>query len=90
MIVGLGLVVVGVVAWLCPRFGRIGGAVVGFACGLLPSALILTLAVIFARHNLYEVVGTYAVAAIVAIPSAIAGALAGIICSQHEKTSLAS
>jgi len=90
MIVGMGLVLVGVVALLCPRFGKIGGAVVGLVCGLLPSALILALALIVARHNLAEGVGTYAVAACVAVPSGIGGGLAGIICSGHKKMPVSS
>ena len=76
MIIGLGLAVVGAVAYLCPRFAKVGGAVVGFVCGLFLSALIFALTLIVSRHNLFEVVGGFAVAVIVAVPSGIAGALA--------------
>jgi hypothetical protein len=90
MIVGLGLVVVGMVALLCPRFGKIGGAFLGLICGLLPSALIIALGLIVARHDLAEWVGDYAGALIVAVPSGIAGGVAGIICSGHKKMSVTS
>lgn len=69
IIVGLGLVIAGVVAWLCARFGKIGGGAIGLMRGVLPVALMLTLGLIVARHNLFELAGTFAVAVIVVAPS---------------------
>ena len=88
-IVVLGLVVVGLVAWLCRRFPKIGGAVVGLMCGLLPSALFLAHALVVARQNLYVVVGNYAGTVILAVPGGLAVALAGIICAGQKKALVA-
>lgn len=88
MIMGLGMVVVGAIAYLCPRFGRIGAATVGLACGLFPSAFILALPLVVSRHNMFEMAGAFAIAVIVAVPSGAAGALAGIICSGQQKKTL--
>jgi hypothetical protein len=88
-IVVLGLVVVGLVAWLCRRFRKIGGAVVGLMCGLLPSALFLTHALVVARQNLYVAVGNYAGTVILAVPGGLAVALAGIICAGQKKALVA-
>lgn len=38
-----GLVVVGIVALLCLRLGKIGGAIVGLLCGLLPRCVLVHL-----------------------------------------------
>lgn len=81
-----GLFVVGAVAKLSRRFGKIGGAVAGLLCGLLPSVLLLTW-VFVARPGFEASAGGAGMAYMLAVPSGIGGVLAGIICSEKKKTS---
>jgi len=81
-----GLVVVGAVAWLSGRFGKIGAAAMGVLFGLLPSMLILAW-VFVARPGFEESAGSGGFAMLLAGPSGVGGALAGIICSGKKKTS---
>lgn len=82
-----GLFVVGIVAWLSRHFGKIAGAAVGALCGILPSVLLLTW-VFLARPGFEESAGTVGVAYKLAAPSAMGGAIAGIICSGMKRASL--
>jgi hypothetical protein len=81
-----GLFVVGAVALLSRRFGKVGGAITGLLCGLLPSALILTW-VFVARPGFEASVGGAGIAYMLAAPSAVGAAFAGIICSGRKKAS---
>src|SRR5208282_6267174 len=75
-----GLFVVGAVALLSRRFGKVGGAITGVLCGLLPSVLILTW-VLVARPGFEASAGSAGVAYMLAAPSGVGGGIAGIICS---------
>lgn len=80
-----GLFIVGGVALLAPRLGKIGGAVIGFLCGLLPGVLLdLYVGVVGPRLHAF---GIAAVARLLAVPSGLGGALAGIIFSRSKKVS---
>jgi len=79
-----GMFVVGAVAWLSRRFGKVGGAITGLLCGLVPSALILTW-VFVARPGFEASAGAAGLAYMLAAPSAVGGAFAGIICSKRKK-----
>jgi hypothetical protein len=79
-----GLFVVGGVALLSRHFGRVGGAIAGALCGLVPSALILTW-VFVARPGFEASAGGAGLAYMLAPPSAVGGASAGIICSRRRK-----
>jgi hypothetical protein len=81
-----GLFVVGAVALLSRRFGKVGGAITGMLCGLLPSAFILTW-VFVARPGFEASAGGAGLAYMLAAPSAVGGAFAGIICSGQKKAS---
>jgi hypothetical protein len=78
-----GLFVVGAVAWLSGRFGKVGGAITGGLCGLLPSALMLTW-VFLARPGFEASAGGVGISYMLAAPSAVGGAFAGIICSGRK------
>lgn len=82
-----GLLVVGVVALLSPRLGKIGGAIAGLLCGLLPSVLLFAY-VFIVRPGFEASAGTAGIAELLAVPSGVGGALAGIICSGRKKTSV--
>jgi len=84
-----GLFVVGAVALLSRRFGKVGGVITGVLCGLLPSALILTW-VFVARPGFEASAGGAGIAYMLAAPSAVGGAFAGIICSGRKKASATS
>jgi len=84
-----GLFVVGAVALLSRRFGKIGGAIAGVLCGLLPSVLILTW-VLVARPGFEASAGSSGVAYLLAVPSGMGGGIAGIICSRRKKASVTS
>jgi hypothetical protein len=79
-----GLFVVGAVALLSRRVGKVGGAITGVLCGLVPSALILTW-VFVARPGFEASAGAAGLAYMLAAPSAVGGAFAGIICSRRKK-----
>jgi hypothetical protein len=79
-----GLFVVGAVASLSRRLGKIGGAITGVLCGLLPSVLILAW-VFVARPGFEASAGWAGVAYVLAAPSAVGGALAGIVCSGRKE-----
>ncbi len=81
-----GLFVVGAVALLSRRFGKVGGAITGALCGLLPSALMLTW-VFVARPGFEASAGGAGIAYMLAAPSAVGGAFAGVICSGRKKAS---
>ena len=82
-VAGLGFLVVFPIALAVPRFGKVGGAVIGMLIGLWPSAA--ALAYVFVRRpGFEESAGTFAVALMFAGPSAVGGALAGIICSRKR------
>ena len=82
-IAGLGLLIVFPIALAVPRFGKVGGAFVGILIGLWPSAIGLAY-VFMVRPGFEESAGTFAVAIMFAGPSAVGGALAGIICSRSK------
>ena len=77
-----GLIVVGVVALLSQRLGKIGGAIVGLLCGLLPSLLLFAY-VWIARPGFEASAGSAGIAELLAVPSGVGGALAGVICSRR-------
>ena len=84
-----GLFVVAGVAFLSLRLGKIGGAIVGLLCGLLPSVLLFAY-VFVVRPGFEESAGTAGIAELLAVPSGVGGAIAGIICSRRKKTSVTS
>jgi len=84
-----GLFVVGAVALLSRRFGKVGGAITGVLCGLFPSALILSW-VFVARPGFEASAGSAGIAFLLAAPSALGGAFAGIICSGRKEPSVTS
>ena len=84
-----GLFVVGAAAALSRRFGKIGGAVAGFLCGILPSVLLITW-VLVARPGFEASAGGAGMAYMLALPSGIGGLVAGIICSGRKKASVKS
>jgi hypothetical protein len=79
-----GLFVVGAVALLSRRFGKVGGAITGVLCGLLPSVLMLTW-VFVARPGFEASAGGAGIAFMLAASSAVGGAFAGIICAGRNK-----
>jgi hypothetical protein len=79
-----GLFVVGAVALLSRRVGKVGGAIIGVLCGLGPSALMLTW-VLVARPGFEASAGGAGLAYMLAAPSAVGGAFAGIICARGKK-----
>jgi hypothetical protein len=85
----LGLFVVGTVEVLSRRFGKVKGAIVGVLCGILPSFLILTW-VFVARPGFEESAGSAGFAYMLAVPSGVGGAIAGIICSSLKKPTVSS
>jgi len=80
-----GLFVVGAVALSSRRFGKVGGAVVGGCVGLLPSVLLLTW-VLAARPGFEASAGGAGFAYVLAAPSGVGGAVAGIICCGRKKS----
>ena len=84
-----GLIVVGVMAPLCRRFGRLGGVITGLACGLLPTVLIITW-VFVAQPGFEASAGIGALAFLIAIPSSVGGMVAGIILSTEKSESVIS
>jgi len=85
MLAVCGLVVVGPVALLSLRLGKIGGAIVGLLCGLLPSVVLLAYAFVV-RPGFEASAGTAGIAELLVVPSGVGGAIAGIICSRRTKT----
>jgi hypothetical protein len=84
-----GLFVVGAAALASLRFGKIGSAIAGLLCGLLPSIIILTL--VYVERPGFEATAAGAgIAYLLAVPSGVGGALAGIICARPEKLSVPS
>ena len=80
-----GFVVVAAVAMFASSFGRLGGAITGLLCGFAPSVLIFLYAVIV-RPGFEGSAAAAGVAMVLAIPSGIGGAVAGLISSWHNKT----
>ena len=81
-----GLFVVGFAGLLCLRLGKIAGAVVGLLCGFLPSALLFAY-VLVVRPGFEASAGMAGIAELLAVPSGVGGALAGIIFSRRRETS---
>ena len=79
-----GIFVTAAIAFFSRRLGRIGAAVTGILCGLIPS-IILTSWLLIARPGFEESAGTAAVAMMLAVPSAVGGAIAGLVCSSRTK-----
>ena len=79
-----GLFVVGAAALLCLRLGKIAGAMVGLLCGLLPSVLLFAY-VLVVRPGFEASAGTAGIAELLAVPSGVGGALAGIIFFRARK-----
>jgi len=84
-----GFVVVGVIAFLSRRLGKLGGAITGVLCGLLPSVLVLTW-VFVAKPGFEASAGSAGLAYMLAAPSSFGGMLAGIIFSARKKASVTS
>jgi hypothetical protein len=78
-----GLFVVGIVALLSQRLGKIGATIVGLLCGLLPSVLLLAYVLVL-RPGFEASAGTAGIAELLAVPSGVGGALAGIICARRK------
>jgi hypothetical protein len=78
-----GFVVVMIVAKLSVSRAKIAGTVIGFVCGLLPSAALLGW-VALVRPGFEASAGTAGFAYVLALPSGIGGAIAGLICSGHR------
>ena len=75
-----GVVLVGAISITSRRFGRIGAGFVGLIWGLLPSAVLLSWVAV-ARPGFEASAGIAGFAYFLAPPSAVGGAVAGIICS---------
>ena len=82
-IAGVGFFVVVPIVIAASRFGKLGGAVVGMLIALWPSALGLAYVFVI-RPGFEESAGTFAVATMFVGPSAVGGALAGVICSRRK------
>ena len=77
-----GLFVVGVAA-VCRHFGRVGGAIAGALCGLVPTVLLISW-VLMARPGFEESAGAMGFATILVAPSGTGGAFAGLICASRK------
>jgi hypothetical protein len=77
------LVTTGTVVFSRP-FRPVGAVVVGLLCGLAPSVLMFGW-VFLARPGFEESAGTAGVAMILAVPSAVGGAIAGFISSRPTR-----
>src|SRR5690349_20344507 len=71
-----GIFVVGAIALLSRRLGKLGGAIAGLFCGLLPSLLILVW-LFTARPNFMAAAGAFGIAHMLVYSSGVGGALAG-------------
>ena len=82
-----GIFVTAAIGFFSRPFGRVGGVVTGVLCGLAPSILFFSYVLIM-RPGFEESAGTAGVAMILAVPSAVGGAIAGLICSWPTKKCL--
>ena len=85
---GCGICVVVTIASLSRRRGKIGGATIGFFCGLIPSALIFTW-IFVVRPGFEASAGLAGFAYLLVVPSGVGGTIAGIICSETKETTAA-
>ena len=83
-----GVVVVASIAALCRNLGKVGGLITGFLCGLVPSLGVIAW-VFVARPGFEESAGGMGLALILAGPSCVGGAVAGILCSRHNSAAAA-
>lgn len=75
-----GIFVTAATAFFSRPFGKVGAIITGVLCGLAPSIVVASW-VLIARPGFEESAGGAAVAMMLAVPSAIGGAIAGSICS---------
>jgi len=83
LLAGCGVVIVVCVAFLASQFGRLGGAISGMLCGLLPSAFLIGWASLI-RPGFEESAGLAVMSVALAGPSGLGGAIAGLICSWRN------
>lgn len=83
-----GAVVVSLIAALCRRQGKVGALITGVLCGLIPSVVVIA-CVSLTQPGFEESAGGIGAAVVLAVPSGVGGAIAGIICSQPNNTSAA-
>jgi hypothetical protein len=81
-----GFAIVSLVALLSRHFGKLGGAISGFLCGVSPSAVILAW-VILTAPGFEASAGWAGIAYLFVLPTSIAGTIAGIICSGQNRAS---
>jgi len=79
-----GVFVVAGVAVFAMKLGRLGGATTGMLCGLAPSVLLFSWGML-ARPGFEESPAAAGMAMILAAPSGVGGAIAGLICSWRTK-----
>lgn len=82
--VACGLLVTIAIAFVSRPFGRVGAVVIGILLGLAPSILLFSW-VSLARPGFEAYTVTTALATILDVPSAVGGAIAGLICSWPTK-----
>lgn len=78
-----GVLVTTATALFSRPFGRIGAIVTGLLCGIAPS-IVMVAWVLLARPGFEASAGTAAVAMMLAAPSGVGGAIAGLICCQQR------
>ena len=78
-----GVFVVACVAFLASKFGKFGGAIAGTACGLLPSVFLIGWASLI-RPGFEESAAMGFMSVVLAGPSGVGGAIAGLICAWHN------
>jgi hypothetical protein len=79
-----GLVVVGAIVFVCRHLEKLGGAIAGMLFGLAPSVLIF-MWVWLSRPGFEGSASGVGFAMILAVPSGIGGALAGLISSNQSQ-----
>lgn len=79
-----GVLVTAAIAFVSRPFGRVGSVVTGILCGLAPSVFLFSW-VLVTRPGFEASAGTAGVAMILAAPSAVGGAIAGLVCSWQRR-----
>lgn len=79
-----GLLVTAGIVFFSRRFSAVGAVATGLLCGLAPSVLMFVW-VFLARPGFEESVATKGLAMILAVPSAVGGAIAGFISSRSTR-----
>jgi hypothetical protein len=83
LLASCGVVVVACVAFVASQFGKLGGAIAGTVCGLLPSVFLIGGASLI-RPGFEESAAMAGMSVVLAGPSGVGGAVAGLICSWRN------